>query len=376
MKYLIFIILFIVSLNSFKGQTTAIPDPNFEQALINLGLDNAPINGSVPTNNIDTLTSLNVGFKSINSLSGIEDFTSLIYLNVESNYLSNLNISQNIHLTHLDCNSNLLNSLNTSQNSSLKILFARTNQFTSINLSQNLLLKNVNLSSSNLTSIDVTNNTLLDTLELFGNQLLSIDVSKNIHLKFLQLSFNKLTNIDVSKNTSLISLAIGHNKISSLEITKNSLLTGLTCGDNYDLTCLNVKNGNNINFVNFYALHTGLSCIEVDDSLYAYNNWSSFKDPFPYFSTHCTSQCQVGVNDFFTNSFKISPNPTSGNFTLKLEKQDKANITIYNIAGKIIFNKQYAPNEVIEINLDAPSSLYFVKVETDKGIFTKKIIKQ
>ncbi len=34
------------------SQTTAIPDPNFEQALIDLGYDTAPINGSVPTANI------------------------------------------------------------------------------------------------------------------------------------------------------------------------------------------------------------------------------------------------------------------------------------------------------------------------------------
>ncbi len=75
-------------------------------------------------------------------------------------------------------------------------------------------------------------------------------------------------------------------------------------------------------------------------------------------------------------SFDIYPNPTFGKFTIELEKPDKANITIYNIAGKKVFNKHYTSNELIEINLDAPNGLYFIKVETDKGVFTEKIIKQ
>ena len=89
----------------------------------------------------------------------------------------------------------------------------------------------------------------------------------------------------------------------------------------------------------------------------------------------CTFPSSIVKNTNKVN-FDIFPNPTSGNFTIKLEKQDKANITIYNIAGKTIFNKQYAPNDLIDINIDAPSGLYFVKVETDKGVFTEKIIKQ
>ena len=75
-------------------------------------------------------------------------------------------------------------------------------------------------------------------------------------------------------------------------------------------------------------------------------------------------------------SFDIYPNPTSGNFTIELEKQENANITIYSIAGKRVFNKQYVSNDLIDINIDTPNGIYFVKVETEKGVFTEKIIKQ
>ena len=55
-------------------QQTFVPDANFEQALINLGYDTGTPNGSVPTTNIDTVTSLNVaGSWSVNG--GITDLT-------------------------------------------------------------------------------------------------------------------------------------------------------------------------------------------------------------------------------------------------------------------------------------------------------------
>ena len=61
------------------GQVTMIPDPNFEQALIDLGIDNV-LDGSVSTSNINTVTELNVNSMNISDLTGIEDFTSLINL--------------------------------------------------------------------------------------------------------------------------------------------------------------------------------------------------------------------------------------------------------------------------------------------------------
>ena len=62
------------------GQNTLIPDPNFEQALIDLGYDTAPINGSVLTATISGVTNLSVQNKNISDLTGIEDFTALTEL--------------------------------------------------------------------------------------------------------------------------------------------------------------------------------------------------------------------------------------------------------------------------------------------------------
>ena len=84
------------------GQTTLIPDPVFEQRLINLGLDAGTPDGSVPTANINTVTSLDVSNDTIKDLTGIEDFTALENLNCSQNRLDTLDVSQNTALTDLD----------------------------------------------------------------------------------------------------------------------------------------------------------------------------------------------------------------------------------------------------------------------------------
>ena len=110
MKKLLLILL-CVPLIGF-GQLTMIPDANFEQELINLGYDTGTLNGSVPTANIDTVTGLELGNLNISDLTGIEDFTDLIYLECEGNNLITLDLSHNPNLESLHCSFNKLSCLN------------------------------------------------------------------------------------------------------------------------------------------------------------------------------------------------------------------------------------------------------------------------
>ena len=76
MKQLL-LLLFLLPTIVF-GQTTAIPDANFEQALIDLGYDTGTPDGSVLTANISGITSLSVYSKGISDLTGIEECWSKI----------------------------------------------------------------------------------------------------------------------------------------------------------------------------------------------------------------------------------------------------------------------------------------------------------
>lgn len=122
MKNTLFILLIFTTSIVF-AQTTAIPDSNFEQALINLGYDTGSLDGTIPTANIDTITTLDIWGKNISDLTGIQDFNALVELNCGSNQFSNIDVSQNLSLKFLTCTNNFfLTILDVSQNLALTYL--------------------------------------------------------------------------------------------------------------------------------------------------------------------------------------------------------------------------------------------------------------
>ncbi len=129
MKTLLYILLFNISAISF-AQTTSIPDPIFEEALIDLGIDSdGIINGLVLTSDIETIINLNLDHRGIEDLTGLEDFAALEILDVTGNLLTALDVSNNIQLKELYCSSDaagfnmVVSSLNLTNNNNLEILY-------------------------------------------------------------------------------------------------------------------------------------------------------------------------------------------------------------------------------------------------------------
>ena len=107
----LFILIFVFFVKSSYAQFTYVPDDNFEQALINLGVDSV-IDDYVYTSSIDTVTVLYVNNKNISDLSGIEDFISLRELFCYTNQITTLDLSNNSQLFELSCGSNDLSYIN------------------------------------------------------------------------------------------------------------------------------------------------------------------------------------------------------------------------------------------------------------------------
>ena len=332
MRFLNVILLFWV-VGVAKSQVTLIPDAQFENALINLGLDVGPANGSVPTANIDTVKSLSIGLESITDLTGIEDFADLKSLDCNFNNLSNLNVTQNIEL---------------------EVLFCQDNQLTSIDLSQNLKLKTVSCVANQITSLDFSQNLFLEVIDVGGNQLASINLMGLDSLKSLYCNENNITKIDASQNLRL---------------------EAMYCNDN-NLNCLNVKNGNNINMWGFFAQNNpNLICIEVDDTSYSTLNWS-FVDPLTSFSSSCPNQCIVSVEEeLYAELIDFFSNPTNGLVNISLKETTPVNLMLYNTIGQVLFSKNYASSNTIQLDLPYPQGIYFLRVETPTETFTKKLIK-
>jgi len=77
------------------------------------------------------------------------------------------------------------------------------------------------------------------------------------------------------------------------------------------------------------------------------------------------------------NNLIIYPNPTNGEFKIKLNTKTptKTNIKIYNINGCKLFEKQFfQTNEITINNIQFEKGIYFVKIETEKFVNTKKLI--
>ena len=117
-------ILFIalVSALNLTAQRTYVPDNNFEQALINLSLDDI-WDDSVVTSAIDTLTELYLAGKNISSLKGIEDFVQLRHLFCSDNQIVTLDLRDNINLIEFNCRNNLLTSLDIRNGNNLALWY-------------------------------------------------------------------------------------------------------------------------------------------------------------------------------------------------------------------------------------------------------------
>ncbi|MBT8387145.1 MAG: hypothetical protein KJO12_07005, partial [Ignavibacteria bacterium] len=129
---LFFFGIFFICTISFS-QTTAIPDANFEQALVNQGIDTNGLTGDILNTDAAAVTFLSVSFASISDLTGIEAFTALQFLYCDNNALTSLDLSSNTNLEILYCNVNSITSLNITNNTALTNLICGEN-FTLANL--------------------------------------------------------------------------------------------------------------------------------------------------------------------------------------------------------------------------------------------------
>ena len=332
------------------SQTTAIPDPNFEQYLIDGNVDNTGIlDGQVPTNRILLVTGVNVYNKNISSLTGIEAFLNLTSLNCRSNTIASLNINDLIYLTNLDCSDNNLTSLNVNQNVNLISLRCNDNALTTLNVSQNLNL--TTLYCSGLSGLNVTQNLNLISLYCVGSTFTSLNVSQNTALQYLNCNSSALTALNVSNNLDLRQLICAYCPIASLNVAFNTLLGELQC-QSCLLTSLDVSHnlsltrlwcGDNVLNTLNVTLHTQLQ------SLRCYNiNISSLN---------------------VTTNTQLTDLDCDGNLLTTLNLTQNTALRTLNCLGNLITNLNLSANTVLyvldcssnpitNLNLSANTSLY------------------
>lgn len=149
-----YILLFLFTINLTAQNGISIPDSNFEQALIDLQLDDV-IDGAVANDSIDSITFLDISSKNISDLTGISAFAALDTLIVSNNQLTNLNVSAVNNLKYLDASSNALSDFNL--NISIEELYFQDNNLEQADLSSFGNLKAIRLEDNNLIFLDISN---------------------------------------------------------------------------------------------------------------------------------------------------------------------------------------------------------------------------
>lgn len=95
-----------------------------------------------------------------------------------------------------------------------------------------------------------------------------------------------------------------------------------------------------------------------------------------YFSYVVGDNCSLGFKDFSEKPFKIYPNPSKDQWTIKSSNIIMTSIELFDVLGKKVWS--LTPNTV-EVKIDASgliSGLYFAKIETAIGSKSVKLIKQ
>lgn len=299
------------------AQTITIPDPVFEQVLIDKEIDSDGIvNGQILTADALAVTTLTITSPdivaniTIEDLTGIEGFTNLENLNVSVTMIEELNVSTLTKLKHLECADNML---------------------TSLNVSNNPLLEFLNITSTG-------------------------DV----------LPINNITQIDLSNNPNIKTLvAVG--------------------GINY----INLKNGNNNPTMNINInsgsmgippeVIQGHTCIEVDNPTAAQNNqlpYSAWTISHANKTYSLVADCSLSTKYFTKDAVSVYPNPVSDvlHFDIKNESTiEKA--VLFDISGRAVREYNDISNNVLSVS-DLQSGTYILKLVSNKGVFTQKVIKK
>jgi hypothetical protein len=292
---------------------------------------------------------LGVGYNQITNLGILPD--SLSNLFCDNNLITTLPTLPN-KLKILSCNSNPIPALPV-LNDSLTDLYCNDNLLTSLPLLP-AGLKILKCSSNQLDSLPNIPNTLT-VLNCNDNQLTALPALPQVPF-YLNCSHNQLTGLPPL-----------YHKMMSLNISYNP---GIKCLPLIDTLLGWVDDSMDLS-------HTGIHCL-LDSIKY----WSIYPntsiDNLPICnSSYDPDSCMalVGVSEFSEGQISLYPNPAYNRATFIIPKNQNVTITICNITGKIIWEKQISTNE-IEIDLtDFSNGIYLINLNTEKSSFCKRLVK-
>lgn len=279
------------------AQTTAIPDPNFEQALIDLGFDSGEPDGVALDLFLESIVLLDIPDLGIQDLTGIEACTSLERLYCQDNNISSIDLSNNpylwrlyisdnaldsldlsnhLYLEYVSCGSNNLSHLNIENCPAIETLFTRNNPLGSLDVSGCSSLRGLWCDANGLSVLNVDNNPILDGLSCRNNLLTSLVLDNHPQLEFLACSNNLLTSLSLQTSPDLEELEFANNQLTCLNLNTGSTLSLDTDDDKF------MAQGN-----------PNLYCVSIHNPESAAEYLAPFFDNDVTFMTDCGDDCGI-----------------------------------------------------------------------------------
>ena len=255
-----------------NDQYLLIPDNHFEQILIDQGVDtDGTVNRQMLREDAEQVQRLDLNlhshFGEIEDLTGIEGFTNITFLSAVGQNLEDIDLSSNTKLDTLYLQNNYLTTMDISNNVNLMVIEVLVNelhtitglehasQLKKLNVSYNYFedfsitnasIEHLLMSDNLLTSFDSTGAPNLKSILLTTNQLSSVDFSSNPLLETLVISNNSLDHINLENNPNLMYFYASSNALTSLNVSQNSSLIDLRVDRNPDLSCIKIQGGQEI----------------------------------------------------------------------------------------------------------------------------------
>jgi len=189
------------------GQTTAIPDPNFEAQLVALGYDSNGVNGNILNSDAALVTSIVTNRNDITNFDGLQAFRNVVTLNLGQNQFTTLPLNNLTALEELVFDLNqVLASLDVSNNRNLRVLDIRS-------------IATVNTTS--ITDLDLSANTQLEYIHIFNFQDLdNIIFPRTKTLTYLTVfsNFDLVADTSFYDNLEVLDLGVPAGKIITLTL--------------------------------------------------------------------------------------------------------------------------------------------------------------
>ncbi|RXG27299.1 T9SS type B sorting domain-containing protein [Leeuwenhoekiella palythoae] len=341
MKTLFVGCLFALCFFCANSQTTTIPDANFEQFLVDQGIDSNGLNGNILNADAQAVTALNISINTITDFTGLEAFVNLVTLDAGTNQFATLPLTTLSLLEELVFNQNMvLASLDLSGNPNLKRFQARANggsnsgPITVIDLSNNLQLEDINIYNfrnlqnvifpdtntvisiyllmhnditvdfsgySSLESLSLSTNfnnnypitatlpseqNTLKTVAIQGGNIIDVDLSNFLALEAISLQSTNTETIDIPQTSTLTAISISDHNIASASFADASMLQNLTITRKQESPGLQLDITQNEALTTLNASHNYMDALDLSQN----TNLSDLRLAHNSFATLETSQ--------------------------------------------------------------------------------------